>query len=77
LFARMRIAPKPLDPDEVMEIDFSCRRIKGKQHVSGETFIHTEIKTSNLLAEREKARRKDKRRLDPASRTNRSNSSLQ
>jgi ribulose-5-phosphate 4-epimerase/fuculose-1-phosphate aldolase len=43
LFARMRIAPKPLDPDEVMEIDFSCRRIKGKQHVSGETFIHTEI----------------------------------
>ncbi len=27
LFARMRIAPKPLDPDEVMEIDFSCRRI--------------------------------------------------
>ena len=43
LFARMRIAPTPLDPDEVMEIDFSCRRIKGKQHVSGETFIHTEI----------------------------------
>lgn len=43
LFARMRIAPKPLDPDEVMEIDFSCRRVKGKQHVSGETFIHTEI----------------------------------
>ena len=43
LFARMRIAPEPLDPDEVMEIDFSCRRIKGKQHVSGETFIHTEI----------------------------------
>ena len=43
LFARMRIAPQPLDPDEVMEIDFSCRRIKGKQHVSGETFIHTEI----------------------------------
>jgi ribulose-5-phosphate 4-epimerase/fuculose-1-phosphate aldolase len=43
LFTRMRIAPKPLDPDEVMEIDFSCRRIKGKQHVSGETFIHTEI----------------------------------
>ena len=43
LFARMRIAPKPLDPDEVMEIDFSCRRIKGRQHVSGETFIHTEI----------------------------------
>jgi ribulose-5-phosphate 4-epimerase/fuculose-1-phosphate aldolase len=43
LFARMRIAPKPLDPDEVMEIDFSCRRITGKQHVSGETFIHTEI----------------------------------
>ena len=32
LFTRMRIAPKPLDPDEVMEIDFSCRRIKGKQH---------------------------------------------
>jgi ribulose-5-phosphate 4-epimerase/fuculose-1-phosphate aldolase len=43
LFTRMRIAPRPLDPDEVMEIDFSCRRIKGKQHVSGETFIHTEI----------------------------------
>jgi len=43
LFARMRIAPKPLDPDEVMEIDFSCRRRKGTQHVSGETFIHTEI----------------------------------
>jgi ribulose-5-phosphate 4-epimerase/fuculose-1-phosphate aldolase len=43
LFTRMRIAPKPLDPDEVMEIDFSCRRIKGKQHISGETFIHTEI----------------------------------
>jgi L-fuculose-phosphate aldolase len=43
LFTRMRIAPKPLDPDEVMEIDFACRRIKGKQHVSGETFIHTEI----------------------------------
>ena len=43
LFTLMRIAPKPLDPDEVMEIDFSCRRIKGKQHVSGETFIHTEI----------------------------------
>src|SRR5206468_8561791 len=43
LITRMRIAPKPLDPDEVMEIDFSCRRIKGKQHVSGETFIHTEI----------------------------------
>ena len=43
LFTRMRIAPKPLDPDEVMEIDFTCRRIKGKQHVSGETFIHTEI----------------------------------
>jgi ribulose-5-phosphate 4-epimerase/fuculose-1-phosphate aldolase len=43
LFTRMRIAPKPLDPDEVMEIDFTCRRVKGKQHVSGETFIHTEI----------------------------------
>ena len=43
LFTRMRIAPKPLDPDEVMEIDFNCRRVKGKQHVSGETFIHTEI----------------------------------
>ncbi len=43
LFMRMRIAPKPLDPDEVMEIDFTCRRVKGKQHVSGETFIHTEI----------------------------------
>jgi ribulose-5-phosphate 4-epimerase/fuculose-1-phosphate aldolase len=43
LFTRMRIAPKPLAPDEVMEIDFSCRRIKGKQHVSGETFIHSEI----------------------------------
>jgi len=43
LFTRMRIAPKPLDPDEVMEIDFSCRRVKGKQHVSGETIIHTEI----------------------------------
>src|SRR4029453_4489992 len=43
LFARMRIAPKPLDPDEVMEIDFSCRRITGKQHLSGESFIHTEI----------------------------------
>ncbi len=43
LFARMRIAPKPLDPDEVMELDFSCRRIKGTQHVSGEIFIHTEI----------------------------------
>ncbi len=43
LFARMRIAPKPLDPDEVMELDFSCRRVKGAQHVSGETFIHTEI----------------------------------
>jgi ribulose-5-phosphate 4-epimerase/fuculose-1-phosphate aldolase len=43
LFARMRIAPTPLDPDEVMEIDFSCRRVKGTQHVSGETFIHTEI----------------------------------
>jgi len=43
LFARMRIAPKPLDPDEVMELDFACRRIKGAQHVSGETFIHTEI----------------------------------
>jgi L-fuculose-phosphate aldolase len=43
LFARMRIAPAPLDPDEVMEIDFSCRRIKGTQHISGETFIHTEI----------------------------------
>jgi ribulose-5-phosphate 4-epimerase/fuculose-1-phosphate aldolase len=42
-FTRMRIAPKPLDPDEVMEIDFTCRRVKGKQHVSGETFIHTEI----------------------------------
>ena len=48
LFARMRIAPKPLDPDEVMEIDFSCRRIKGKQHVSGETFIHTEIYKARL-----------------------------
>ena len=43
LFTRMRIAPKPLDPDEAMEIDFTCRRVKGKQHVSGETFIHTEI----------------------------------
>jgi ribulose-5-phosphate 4-epimerase/fuculose-1-phosphate aldolase len=43
LFTRMRIAPKALDPDEVMEIDFTCRRVKGKQHVSGETFIHTEI----------------------------------
>jgi L-fuculose-phosphate aldolase len=43
LFARMRIAPKPLDSDEVMELDFSCRRVKGTQHVSGETFIHTEI----------------------------------
>jgi ribulose-5-phosphate 4-epimerase/fuculose-1-phosphate aldolase len=43
LFTRMRIAPKPLDPDEVMEIDLTCRRVKGKQHVSGETFIHTEI----------------------------------
>jgi ribulose-5-phosphate 4-epimerase/fuculose-1-phosphate aldolase len=43
LFTRMRIALKPLDPDEVMEIDFTCRRVKGKQHVSGETFIHTEI----------------------------------
>ena len=43
LFTRMRIAPRPLDPDEVMEIDFTCRRVKGKQHVSGETFIHTEI----------------------------------
>jgi ribulose-5-phosphate 4-epimerase/fuculose-1-phosphate aldolase len=43
LFTRMRIAPKPLDPDEVMEIDFSCQRLKGTQHVSGETFIHTEI----------------------------------
>src|SRR4029453_12837761 len=43
LFTRMCIAPKALDPDEVMEIDFACRRIKGKQHVSGETFIHTEI----------------------------------
>jgi ribulose-5-phosphate 4-epimerase/fuculose-1-phosphate aldolase len=43
LCTRMRIAPKPLDPDEVMEIDFTCRRVKGKQHVSGETFIHTEI----------------------------------
>ncbi|HWP60789.1 MAG TPA: class II aldolase/adducin family protein [Candidatus Acidoferrales bacterium] len=43
LFARMRIAPEPLDPDEVMELDFSCRRVKGTQHVSGETFIHTEI----------------------------------
>lgn len=43
LFARMRIAPKPLDPDEVMELDFSCRPVKGTQHVSGETFIHTEI----------------------------------
>ena len=42
-FTRMLIAPKPLDPDEVMEIDFTCRRVKGKQHVSGETFIHTEI----------------------------------
>jgi ribulose-5-phosphate 4-epimerase/fuculose-1-phosphate aldolase len=43
LFTRMRIAPKPLDPDEVMEIDFTCRRVEGKQHVSGESFIHTEI----------------------------------
>lgn len=43
LFTRMRIAPKPFDPDEVMELDFSCRRVKGKQPVSGETFIHTEI----------------------------------
>ena len=43
LFARMRIAPKPLDPDEVMELDLSCRRVKGSQHVSGETFIHTAI----------------------------------
>jgi L-fuculose-phosphate aldolase len=43
LFARMRIAPKPLDPDEVMELDLSCRRRQGTQHVSGETFIHTEI----------------------------------
>lgn len=43
LFARMRIAPEPLDPDEVMEIDFACRRRSGKQHVSGETFIHAEI----------------------------------
>jgi L-fuculose-phosphate aldolase len=43
LFARMRIAPEPLDPDEVMELDFSCRPVRGTQHVSGETFIHTEI----------------------------------
>jgi ribulose-5-phosphate 4-epimerase/fuculose-1-phosphate aldolase len=43
LFARMRIAPEPLNPDEIMELDFSCRRVKGTQHVSGETFIHTEI----------------------------------
>lgn len=43
LFTRMRIAPKPLDPDEVMELDYSCRRVRGKQHVSGETFIHSEI----------------------------------
>jgi ribulose-5-phosphate 4-epimerase/fuculose-1-phosphate aldolase len=43
LFARMRIAPANLEADEVMEIDFSCRRVKGTQHVSGETFIHTEI----------------------------------
>src|SRR5690348_16236992 len=43
LFSRMRIAPESLNPDEVMKIDFSCRRIEGKQHVSGETFIHTEI----------------------------------
>jgi len=43
LFARMRIAPEPLDADEIMELDFSCRRVKGTQHVSGETFIHTEI----------------------------------
>jgi ribulose-5-phosphate 4-epimerase/fuculose-1-phosphate aldolase len=43
LFARMRIAPEPLDPDEIMELDFSCRRVRGTQHVSGETFIHTEI----------------------------------
>jgi L-fuculose-phosphate aldolase len=42
-FARMRIAPEPLDPDEVMELDFSCRPVRGTQHVSGETFIHTEI----------------------------------
>lgn len=27
LFTRMRIAPKPLDPDEVMQIVFSCRRV--------------------------------------------------
>jgi HCOMODA/2-hydroxy-3-carboxy-muconic semialdehyde decarboxylase len=43
LFARMRVAPEPLDPDEVMELDFSCRRRSGNQHVSGETFIHAEI----------------------------------
>ena len=43
LFARMRIAPKPLDPDEVMELDLSCRRVTGTQHVSGETFIHSEM----------------------------------
>jgi hypothetical protein len=24
----MRVAPKPLDPDEVMELDLSCRRLK-------------------------------------------------
>lgn len=47
LFTRMRIAPKPLDPDEVMELDFSCRRVTGKQHVSGETFIHSEIYKSH------------------------------
>jgi ribulose-5-phosphate 4-epimerase/fuculose-1-phosphate aldolase len=39
----MRIAPKPLDPDEVMEIDFACRRIKASRHVPGEAVIHTEI----------------------------------
>ncbi len=35
LFARMRIAPEPLDPDEVMEVDFSCQwprvRVEPKQ----------------------------------------------